>query len=144
MAETTHFHPTFFYEAIWNLVGFALIMWLARKFQHKMRDGDVFLAYLIWYPLGRFWVEYFRPDAWLVGGSKLATAQLIALVSIVFGIVMLILRHRGWSPEAEVAVPEAVEPATLAEVEEAIAAAGDEIDRVEEVVEQHTGEGIES
>jgi phosphatidylglycerol:prolipoprotein diacylglycerol transferase len=101
LPDSTRFHPTYFYEALWNLVGFGLIMWLGRKFQRKMRDGDVFFAYLIWYPLGRFWVEFFRPDAWLVGGSKLATAQLIALLCIVFSALMIVLRHRGWSPEAE-------------------------------------------
>jgi len=137
VAETTRFHPTFFYEAIWNIIGFGLIMWLGRKFHRKMRDGDVFFAYLIWYPLGRFWVEYFRPDAWLVGGSKLATAQLIALISIVFGAVMIFLRHRGWSPEAETLAAEAVEPGMAAET--ALAAAAE----LGEVEQRDAGEGTE-
>lgn len=101
LPETTRFHPTFFYEALWNLVGFGLMLWLGRKFQRKLRDGDIFFAYLIWYPLGRFWVEFFRPDAWMVSGTRLATAQLIAIVCIVFAAVVLFLRHRGWRPGAE-------------------------------------------
>ena len=43
----------------------------------RLRTGDVFFAYLIWYPVGRFWVELFRPDAWRMG--SLATAQWIAI-----------------------------------------------------------------
>ena len=101
LPETARFHPTFFYEALWNLIGFGLMLWLGRKFRHKLRDGDVFFAYFIWYPLGRFWVEFFRPDAWMVPGTGLATAQLIAIACIVFAVVMLFLRHRGWSPEVE-------------------------------------------
>jgi len=106
LPETARFHPTFFYEALWNLIGFGLFLWLGRKFSHKLRDGDVILAYFIWYPLGRFWVEFFRPDAWMVPGTPLATAQLIAIVCILAASAMLFLRHRGWSPEMEAEAPE--------------------------------------
>ena len=95
----THgFHPTFFYEAIWNVVGFGLLMLAARKGQKWLRDGDVFFLYLIWYPLGRFWVEMFRPDAWRIG--SLATAQWFALVGMALGIVGLIVNHRGGKAQA--------------------------------------------
>ena len=89
----THgFHPTFYYEAIWNVVGFALLWLLGRRLKNWLRDGDVFLMYLIWYPVGRFWVEMFRPDAWRIG--SLATAQWIALGCIVVAVVGLIINHR--------------------------------------------------
>jgi phosphatidylglycerol:prolipoprotein diacylglycerol transferase len=94
----TRFHPTFFYEALWNLVGFILVMVLGRKLYPKLRDGDIFLFYLIWYPLGRLIVEMFRPDAWVTGLPGLATAQLISLGLMAIGIVGLILRHRHWRP----------------------------------------------
>jgi len=93
LPESTRFHPTFFYESAWNLIGFALIMWIGRRWKDRLKDGDVFLMYLIWYPLGRFWTEYFRPDAWLVGGSRLATAQLIAIISALLAVALLIIRH---------------------------------------------------
>ncbi|MEI2690422.1 MAG: prolipoprotein diacylglyceryl transferase [Anaerolineae bacterium] len=94
----TRFHPTFFYEALWNLVGFGLVMVFGRKLYPKLRDGDIFLFYLIWYPLGRIIVEMFRPDAWISGLPGLATAQLISLAMIVVGVVGLIVRHRNWQP----------------------------------------------
>ncbi|MBM4456153.1 MAG: prolipoprotein diacylglyceryl transferase [Chloroflexi bacterium] len=86
------FHPTFFYEALWNIVGFLLLWFGGRRFARWLRDGDIFLLYLIWYPLGRFWVEMFRPDAWRMGA--LATAQWIAIACIAGAIAGLVLNHR--------------------------------------------------
>ncbi|MER2599140.1 MAG: prolipoprotein diacylglyceryl transferase [Caldilineales bacterium] len=97
----TRFHPTFFYEALWNVVGFFVLWTVARRAAAKLREGDLFLMYLIWYPLGRLLVEMFRPDAWVSGLPGLATAQLISLVLIVVGVVGLILRHRAWQPGSD-------------------------------------------
>ena len=47
--------------------------------------------------MGRFWVEYFRPDAWVMGA--LATAQWIAIISVVVSIALLAVRHYGWSAQ---------------------------------------------
>jgi len=95
----THgFHPTFYYEMSWNIVGFVLFWWAGRRFKGWLRDGDIFLFYLIWYPVGRFWVEMFRPDAWRMG--SLATAQWIALIGILIGAVGLFLNHRRPRPVA--------------------------------------------
>lgn len=104
------FHPTFYYEGLWNLVGFGLLMWIGRRFQNRLRDGDIFLMYFIWYPLGRFWVEMLRPDAWISGFLGLTTAQVISVAAIVAAVIGLVLRHRNWTPEPEV-------PAGQSEVE---------------------------
>ncbi len=85
------FHPTFYYEALWNVTGFALLWFTGRHFKHWLRDGDVFWLYLIWYPLGRFWVEMFRPDAWRMGA--LATAQWFALGGMALGALGLLANH---------------------------------------------------
>ena len=91
------YHPTFFYEAGWNLLMFGLLFLVYRQFGHKLRRGDGALLYFIAYPVGRFWVEFFRPDAWVIG--ELATAQWIAIVSVAVCVVLLIVRHRGWSAQ---------------------------------------------
>ncbi len=91
------FHPTFFYEAGWNLLMFGLVTWILWRYGHRLRRGDGIFLYLIAYPLGRFWVEFFRPDAWTMG--SLATAQWFALLGIAIAVVGLVLRHRGWRPE---------------------------------------------
>ncbi|GAB4559293.1 MAG: prolipoprotein diacylglyceryl transferase [Anaerolineae bacterium] len=90
--ETTRFHPTFLYESLWNLLGFVVLMIVGRRLASRLRDGDMFLLYLIWYPFGRFWIEMLRPDAWTIG--SLATAQWIALISITLSVVGLYLNHR--------------------------------------------------
>jgi phosphatidylglycerol---prolipoprotein diacylglyceryl transferase len=74
-------------------------MLVARKGQRWLRDGDIFFLYLIWYPLGRFWVEMFRPDAWRMG--SLATAQWFALAGMAIGFAGLVFNHRGARAEAE-------------------------------------------
>jgi phosphatidylglycerol---prolipoprotein diacylglyceryl transferase len=85
------YHPTFYYEALWNLAGAALIWFGGRALKDKLRDGDMFFSWFVWYGIGRFWVEAFRPDAWRMG--SLATAQWIGLALAVIGIAALIVNH---------------------------------------------------
>jgi phosphatidylglycerol---prolipoprotein diacylglyceryl transferase len=107
----THgFQPDFFYEAGWNLIGFAIIWTLSRRLSGWLRDGDLFFMYLIWYPLGRFWVEALRPDAWRIG--LLATAQWFSLAGIAIGVAGLIINHHRARPTATTS---AEEPAPSAE-----------------------------
>lgn len=88
------YHPTFLYESLWSLLVFLILYTACGRYYHKLRDGDVFLGYLILYPLGRFFVEFFRPDAWTMG--QLATAQWIALGSMLSAGTVLVLRHIFW------------------------------------------------
>jgi phosphatidylglycerol:prolipoprotein diacylglycerol transferase len=88
------FHPTFFYEALWNLAMFALLTFVFNRYGERFRKGDAVLLYFIAYPLGRFWVEMFRPDAWVMG--NLATAQWIAIICIIVSVIILALRHYKW------------------------------------------------
>lgn len=92
---TNGFHPTFFYEALWSLSMFLLLTLLIRYRGNRMRRGDAVWLYFVAYSIGRLWVEALRPDAWMMG--TLATAQWIALVIIVAGLLILFLRHRNWS-----------------------------------------------
>lgn len=93
---TTRFHPDFLYESLWNLAGFVLFIVLGRKFAARLQEGDLFLAYLIWYPLGRLWVESLRPDAWRI--DSIPTAQIISVLLIAVAVTMLLIRHLGRSP----------------------------------------------
>lgn len=91
-AEFERFHPTFLYESLWNVAGFALFMIVARKLASRLMDGDLLLLYGIYYPIGRFLVEFQRPDAWTIG--PLATAQWLSLASALICAVILLARHR--------------------------------------------------
>ncbi len=89
---TTRFHPDFLYESIWSILGFMLLMWIARKYSAKLFDGDILSLYLIWYPMGRILVEMFRPDAWVIGGIPMA--QIFSLILILLGAGLIYYRHQ--------------------------------------------------
>ena len=93
------FHPTFFYEAGWNVLAFLLIVFIIRRYGHRLRVLDGTLLYLFAYGVGRLWVEALRPDAWMVG--TLAAAQWIALGSIVVAVLLFYLRHRNWQGQSD-------------------------------------------
>ena len=59
-APGTLFHPTFLYEALWNLAGAAALVWLGRRF--NWHGGVSMWAYMVIYTAGRIWVEYLRID----------------------------------------------------------------------------------
>lgn len=77
-------HPTFFYESVWNLVGLLLVIWLSKKFYRF--DGQLFLSYVFWYGLGRYWIEGLRTDSlYFFGlelfGQPIRTSQALAFLS---------------------------------------------------------------
>jgi len=102
---TTRFHPLFLYESLWSLLGFALLMWIGRRFKDRLHSGEILMLYLIWYPMGRFFIEFLRPDAWMLGG--LAAAQVFALALIALAILGLVYLHRRPLPSPEIALQEA-------------------------------------
>lgn len=78
-------HPTFLYESVWNLVGFVLLHWLSKR---RKFDGQVILYYVIWYGLGRAWIEGLRTDS-LYWGS-LRVSQILAMASCVLASALLL------------------------------------------------------
>ena len=77
----TMVHPTFLYESLWNLCGFALMNLFFKK---KAFDGEVLLWYVGWYGLGRFFIEGLRGDSLYVGNIRIS--QLLALLCFVFAL----------------------------------------------------------
>ena len=56
----TLFHPTFLYEAIWNLGGLGILLWADQRF--RLGKGRVFALYVMIYTAGRGWIESLRID----------------------------------------------------------------------------------
>lgn len=54
-------HPTFLYELLWNLLVFAVLIIVDRKF--RIGHGRLFALYVAGYCVGRFWIELMRSDA---------------------------------------------------------------------------------
>ncbi len=86
-----YFHPTFLYESVWNIVVFALLIYLffrGLKSPHTIRLGTLALVYLVAYSSGRIWIEGLRLDSLMLG--PLRVAQVISLIAITLGLAGLI------------------------------------------------------
>lgn len=96
--EGVLFHPTFLYELIWNVIGAAAILLIDRRVQ--LQWGKAFALYLIWYGLGRAWLEPIRLDpSEIVLGLRVNVWGAIA--AIVLGLIVWIVqsrRHTGREP----------------------------------------------
>jgi phosphatidylglycerol:prolipoprotein diacylglycerol transferase len=86
------FHPLFLYECLWNLGLMGLLLWLGRRYESRLKAGDLFLIYLIGYPLGRFFLEFLRLDTAQIGG--LNANQAVMAVVAVSAAAVLFMRHR--------------------------------------------------
>ncbi|HEX9090492.1 MAG TPA: prolipoprotein diacylglyceryl transferase [Anaerolineales bacterium] len=105
--QFTNFHPLFLYESIWNLLNMGFLLWLSRKFPNKLKEGDLFIIYLIGYPIGRIFLEFLKIDAPRVGTININ--QTVMLVVMVIASILLFVRHRpGSSPKIEAQPPESV------------------------------------
>jgi len=87
----SYFHPLFLYEFLWDLIGFSILMILGRKFQNRLMDGDIFLLYVIYYSVGRFFLEGLKIDVWTIAGMP--TARWICGIAIIASIAVIVYRR---------------------------------------------------
>ncbi len=108
------FHPTFLYEIIWNLAGFAIILLVTEKLtrvpgkalpvlerKEFWQWGKVLGLYLVWYGAGRAWLESIRldPSETFLG---VRTNVWAALAAIALGLILIWVqtrRHPGVEPD---------------------------------------------
>jgi len=77
-------HPVQLYEAFYNFVLYLLLIPVYRR---RKRNGEVLALYCIFYPLGRFLLEFFRGDERL-GWHGVSYAKIISLGLIAVGLVI--------------------------------------------------------
>jgi phosphatidylglycerol:prolipoprotein diacylglycerol transferase len=95
------YHPLFLYESIWNLLNMGLLLWMGKKFKEILRPGDIFLTYLIIYPVGRFMLEFLRLDPSPVAGINI-NQTLMAITAVSASVILLIrLKNRPINAETE-------------------------------------------
>ena len=87
--QVTYYHPTFFYESLWNALGFLLLHQFSKKRQY---DGQVALGYAAWYGLGRAIIEGLRTDSLYLGPFRVS--QLLAAISCVAALSVLVYQMR--------------------------------------------------
>ncbi len=89
------FHPTFLYEALWNLALAAALIWLAPRIMRWLQphSGALVGAYMVGYTAGRFWIELLRVDA----ANEIAGLRVNVWTSILVGlagVVILLVAYR--------------------------------------------------
>ena len=82
----TYYHPTFLYESLWNLVGLIIMLIIRRT--KKIKLGQVTGFYMIWYGVGRYFIESLRTDSLMYGDFKVA--QLISIAFVIIGLVLVL------------------------------------------------------
>lgn len=87
--QAVYYHPTFLYESMWNLVGFVIMLVIRRT--KWLRQGELLSFYLIWYSIGRYFIEGMRTDSLYVLNTGIRTAQLTSILMILAGIVLTYL-----------------------------------------------------
>jgi phosphatidylglycerol:prolipoprotein diacylglycerol transferase len=90
--ETTLFHPTFAYQAIWNVIMAALLTWLIIKKGDQLRVGVVAALWLIVAGVGRTWIEFFRPDQPRFFGTPVSTSTIISIIFALLGLFILLVK----------------------------------------------------
>lgn len=91
VTEPGLYHPTFAYEALWN-VAVAAFVWLVDR-RLKLGRGRAFALYVMGYTAGRFWIEMMRTDeANLIAGVRV-NVWVAALVFL--GALGYFVRVRG-------------------------------------------------
>ena len=95
------FHPTFLYECLWNLAGFAVILWLERRF--RIGYGRVMALYVMIYTAGRFWIEQLRIDTVelhdVLGMRFNVWTSVVLFIAALAYFVLSLRRHPGREPQ---------------------------------------------
>lgn len=80
-------HPCFLYESVWCLLGFIFLHIYSKKL--RTFDGEVFLLYVAWYGLERFFVEGLRTDSLMAGDLRIS--QIVAAVSCIAALILFVI-----------------------------------------------------
>lgn len=113
-------HPTFLYESLWNIIGFVI---LAIFYKKKKFNGQIFYFYMIWYGLGRAFIEGMRTDSlplWGLtdfSGNPIRVSQALAALVLIAGVALMVFfwvkasKEKKAAAAAEVGAEEAVSAA---------------------------------
>ena len=112
-------HPTFLYESLWNLLGFILLVLLAKR--GRKFNGQMFLSYVIWYGLGRAVIEGMRTDSLYFFGTSIRSSQMLGIVSALVGIGLFVLRLKTAGPASPPFVKVQTQETSQAEEESTLA-----------------------
>jgi len=111
--------PTFLYELLWNLLVFAILIYLDRRF--TIGHGRLFAAYVALYCVGRFCVELLRDDtATHIAGIRINSFT--SMFVFIGAVVYLILAPKGREDPATLSgsAAELLEPDSIDDPDDAV------------------------
>ena len=85
--DGNYYYPTFYFESIWCIIGFIILMFIRKN--KNVKIGVQIGFYLIWYSIGRFFIEALRTDSLMLFNLKMA--QIVSIIGIIIGIILMIL-----------------------------------------------------
>ena len=91
-------HPTFLYESLWSFLGVILLLVLRNREKFLLR-GETVAGYMIWYGIGRVFIEGLRTDSLYLGPFRIS--QILSGVIILAGIAFIIYQRRFAYPKPE-------------------------------------------
>lgn len=91
--EGQYYQPTFLYESVWNLLGLGIICFLRRR-KGWLIEGEVALFYLVWYGIGRAYIEGLRTDSFYWGPVRVSQALSLILVVVSLGVAVYRRQNR--------------------------------------------------
>lgn len=97
-------YPVQLFESALTLIIFLILLELYR---HKRRDGEIFVGYMMLYAVARFFLEFYRgdPDRGFFFHGLLSTAQVVAIVAFILGIILIFFLRRHGSLVSMPATP---------------------------------------
>ncbi len=85
-----YYHPTFLYESIFCLIGFIILLFV-RRYRYLKR-GQLTCLYMMYYSVGRFFIESLRTDSLMFFGFRVA--QIVSVILFITGLVIFIMLSR--------------------------------------------------
>jgi phosphatidylglycerol---prolipoprotein diacylglyceryl transferase len=95
---STRFHPAFLYETIYDLLAFAVLVYLIRRLGDRWKMGSIFGAYLVLHGLGRFFIEYFRPDQPRIVGTDISFSRALTVLFMLCGAAIIYYHQTRGQP----------------------------------------------
>ena len=86
-----YYHPTFLYESLWCILGLIVLLICRRRYYNKI--GQTFGLYLMWYGVGRFFIESMRTDSLMLSDFRIA--QIVSIFMVITGLIVIIVKGSG-------------------------------------------------
>lgn len=76
--------PTFLYESLWCLIGVVILFFIRKR--DLQVNGKQISFYLIWYGIGRFFIEGLRSDSLYLGDFRIS--QIVSIILVIIGVLI--------------------------------------------------------